>query len=254
MALSFPSFTTTWHTTPYAAIDPTIQPTLSASGKVIFITGGGKGIGEAIALHFARAGARALVLTGRTASSLESCKAKIEAISQNILVETIVVDITDSTGIGKAFNTANARFGAIDVLVNNAAYLTDEHISVAKSVLDDYWHGFEVNIKGSLIVTQEFLQSGVAVNKGATVINITSGAAHIPYIPGYSGYSASKLGFAKIMEYVQYENKERELRVFNLQPGAVETDMTRKAGNVKTTNDIGEIVRVAAETNFAYTI
>ena len=240
MAQTIPTFTPTHHNKAYEAIDPTIHPELSVSGKSILITGGGKGIGEAIALHFARAGARALVLTGRTAASLESCKAKIAAQSPATQVEAIAVDITDSAGITEAFRRATSRFGPIDVLVNNAAYLPDEHTSVAASPLDDYWRAFEVNVKGGLIVTQAFLQPGIAVDEGATVININSAVAHIPYIPGYSAYGGSKLAFAKIMEYVQIENEHRRLRVFSLQPGAIETDMSRKAGNIETRDDIGK--------------
>jgi NAD(P)-dependent dehydrogenase (short-subunit alcohol dehydrogenase family) len=242
MTHTTPSFTPTWHNAPYAAIDSTHNPAISASGKSIFITGSGKGIGEAIALEFARAGARAIVLTGRTAASLESCKAKIAALSPDTQVEAIVVDITNASGIAKAFQTATSYFGPIDVLVNNAGYLPDEHTTVAMSPLDDYWRAFEINVKGGLIVTQAYLQPGIAIDRGATVINVSSGVAHIPYIPGYSAYGASKLALVKVMEYVQTENAQRGIRVFSLQPGAIETDMSRKAGNIQTSDDIGKYI------------
>jgi NAD(P)-dependent dehydrogenase (short-subunit alcohol dehydrogenase family) len=240
MAHATPSFTPTWHSTPYAAIESIHNAAISASGKTIFITGGGKGIGEAIALEYARAGARAITLTGRTATSLDSCKAKIAALSPDTQVEVIVVDITDVSGITEAFRTATGRFGPIDILVNNAGYLPDEHTTVAMSPLEDYWRAFEINVKGGLIVTQAYLQPGTAVDQGATVINVSSGVAHIPYVPGYSAYSASKLAFAKVMEYIHIENAQRGVRVFNLQPGAIETDMSRKAGNIQTSDDIGK--------------
>jgi NAD(P)-dependent dehydrogenase (short-subunit alcohol dehydrogenase family) len=93
--------------------------------------------------------------------------------------------------------------------------------------------GFEVNVKGSLIVTQAFLKYA---SPNATLINISSGAAHLPYLAGFSGCAGSKLAFAKIVEYVQCERIG--LRLFSLQPGAVETDMATK-GEVVPRHDIG---------------
>lgn len=110
------------------------------------------------------------------------------------------------------------------MLVNNAGYLSS-HKPLAESPLDDYWRGFEINIKGPIATTQAFLK---IARPGATLINVSSGAAMLPYIPTYSGYSASKLAACKIMEYVQRENPR--LRVFNLQPGMVETSMSKKSG------------------------
>jgi short-subunit dehydrogenase len=63
---------------------------------------------------------------------------------------------------------------------------------------------------------------------GATLINVTSAAAHIPYIEEFSGYSAVKLAGVKIMQYMQHENPE--LHVFNLNPGFVETNMAKASG------------------------
>jgi NAD(P)-dependent dehydrogenase (short-subunit alcohol dehydrogenase family) len=82
-----------------------------------------------------------------------------------------------------------------------------------------------VNIKGPIITTQAFLK---IAQTGATLINVTSAAAHIPYIEEFSGYSAAKLAGAKIMECVQNENPE--LRVFNLNPGFFETNMAKASG------------------------
>jgi NAD(P)-dependent dehydrogenase (short-subunit alcohol dehydrogenase family) len=221
----FPSFTKTWHNTAYDDIDET-KASLSAAGKVVLVTGGGKGIGKAIAISFARAGARAIVILGRTEATLLSAKSEIkkEAAQHTTLVRTFTADVLDAKAIGEVFSTVTSEIGRISILVNNAAYLS-EHVLVAQSPLVDYWHGFEVNVKGSLIVTQAFLNCAAA--HAATLINVTSGAAHIPYIPGYSGYAASKLALVKIMDYVQCENPL--LDVFNLQPGLIESDMSRKS-------------------------
>ncbi|KAE8454263.1 hypothetical protein EG329_005188 [Mollisiaceae sp. DMI_Dod_QoI] len=218
----YPSFTQAFHHSPYPEISPS-RPTLSAKGKVIFITGGGTGIGKAIAAAFIEAGATAIVLIGRTETTLKSAQAEL-SVTDTTVVRYHLADITDPAAVEDAFSTTVQRYGKVDVLINNAAYLA-VHKPLIVSPLDDYWRGFEINVKGPIVTTQAFLK---IARPGATLINVSSGAAHIPYIPDYSGYSAAKLASSKIMEYVQRENPE--LRVFNLQPGTVETSMAKKSG------------------------
>jgi len=239
---STPTFTKTFHHSAYHAIDES-NPSLSANGKVVLVTGGGKGIGKAIAISFAKAGAKAVVILGRTEATLLQAKEEIKKASQlakgdrtdQIIVQSFVADTLDTEAVNSAFSSVRSQIGLIDVLVNNAGYLS-EHVPVATTSLDDYWHGFEVNVKGALIVTQAFLK-GVAA-ESATFINMSSAAVHMPvqFLPGYSGYSASKLAMTRIMEYVQLE--QPSMRVFNLQPGTVESDMIRKSGRAGA-DDIG---------------
>ncbi|TAQ86115.1 hypothetical protein B7494_g5559 [Chlorociboria aeruginascens] len=217
----YPSFTKTFHHAPYPDISPS-NPTLSAEGKVILITGGGAGIGKAIVTAFIEAKAAVVLLIGRTEGPLIQTHAEL-SLTSTTKVDYCLADITDPEAVEHAFSTAIQRYGKVDVLVNNAGYLS-VHTSLAKSPLHDYWCGFEINIKGPIVTTQAFLK---IARPGATLINISSGAAHIPYIPDFSGYSAAKLAAAKLMEYVQHENPE--LRVFNVQPGTVETNMAKKS-------------------------
>ncbi|MCJ1394764.1 hypothetical protein MMC18_007644 [Xylographa bjoerkii] len=229
----FPSFTKTYHHTSFGNINEA-NPSISAAGKVVLVTGGGNGIGKATAISFARAGARAAAIIGRTEATLLRAKAEIEegAVTASrdtghhpVVVRTFTADILDAKAIEAAFSAVRAETGPIDVLVSNAGYLSEQFL-VATSPLDDYWHAFEVNVMGGIIVAQAFLNGAAAAS--ATLINVTSGVCHIPYISGYSGYAASKLATTKIMDYVQQENPA--LRVFNIQPGVVETDMSRKSG------------------------
>jgi NAD(P)-dependent dehydrogenase (short-subunit alcohol dehydrogenase family) len=230
----FPSFTKTYHQSPYPDL-ATDNPALSAKEKVIFITGGGGGIGRATAAAFIDAGAAAIMLVGRTESSLRETKTELSSLTRITSIDYHVADITDAKSISEAFAEVIRLYGKVDVLINNAGYLS-VHTTLADSPLEDYWLGFEINIKGPIVTTQEFLKIAAP---GATLINMSSGAAHIPYIPEYSGYSAAKLAAAKITEYVHHENPH--LRVFNLQPGTVETNMARKAArDVKKYDDPGK--------------
>ncbi|KAE9370003.1 NAD(P)-binding protein [Stipitochalara longipes BDJ] len=219
---TYPSFTEISHPSPYPDISPN-NPSLSATGKVILITGGGTGIGKAIATAFSEARAAVVILIGRTEAHLKVTQAELSLVTTT-KVDYFVADITDQVTFETAFSTAFHRYGKVDVLVNNAGYLS-VHTSLAKSPLEDYWRGFEINIKGPIITTQAFMKIAQA---GATIINVSSGAAHISYIEGFSGYSAAKLATIKIMEYVQHENPE--LRVFNINPGFIETNMAKASG------------------------
>jgi NAD(P)-dependent dehydrogenase (short-subunit alcohol dehydrogenase family) len=230
----FPSFTKSYHQSPYPDI-ATDNPAVSAAGKVVFITGGGGGIGRAIAAAFIDAGATAVLLVGRTESTLKEAKSELSSLSQTTSVDYYVADITNPESVSEAFSTAVRLYGKVDILINNAGYLS-VHTTLVDSPLDDYWRGFEINIKGPIITTQGFLK---IAEPGATLINVASGAGHISYIPEYSGYSAAKLAAAKITEYVHYENPK--LRVFNLQPGVIDTNMAKKAAmDVEKYDDPGE--------------
>ncbi|OAL18784.1 hypothetical protein AYO22_10113 [Fonsecaea multimorphosa] len=249
----FPSFTKTWHHSPYAAIDPR-QPSLSAQGKTVFITGGATGIGKATAIAFAQAKARAVVITGRTKSTLDSAKVEIEEAAQaesNRDFQCLVfqADVTSASAMEDAFGQTVQKLGGIDVLVSNAGYV-DSHSVIAQSDLDDYWQCFETNAKGALVVIKAFLkthsaaqpQSASAQNPPVPkpiIINISSGAAHLPppVIPTFSAYAASKLAALHIFCYLQDEHPD-DLIVFNLQPGEIPTAMARKGQRNMAKDDV----------------
>lgn len=237
MAVSWPSFVPTYHHATYDAISETL-PSHSCEGKAIFITGGGSGIGRAIAKSFATANADGIFLIGRHKAALQETVAEIKAhigSTGRTRLEYMPADILDAPALSAAFDKAIATFGRIDVLVQNAGYL-DSHRSITDSDPADYWRAFEVNVKGGLNVIQAFLKRQPKTH--STIINVSSGAGHIAYIPGYSAYSSSKLAFAKIIEYVHHENPE--LRVFNINPGAIATAMQKKAGDIPATDDVGK--------------
>jgi NAD(P)-dependent dehydrogenase (short-subunit alcohol dehydrogenase family) len=218
---TYASFTEISHRSSYPDISPS-NPILSATGKVILITGGGSGIGKAIAIAFSEAQAAVVVLIGRTEAHLRATQAELSLVTTK--VDYFVADITDPEAVETAFSAVFHRYGKIDVLVDNAGYLY-VHTSLAKSPEENYWRGFEINIKGSIITTQAFMK---IAQTGATLINISSASAHIPYIEEFSGYSAAKLATVKIVEYVQHQNPK--LRVFNVNPGFVETNMAKASG------------------------
>jgi NAD(P)-dependent dehydrogenase (short-subunit alcohol dehydrogenase family) len=218
----FPSMTDTYHITAYPSILPT-RPEQSAAGKTIVITGGGAGIGAAIAVDFAIAGAKTIGIVGRTQSTLTETASRIEAANKNVKVLTSTADILDPAALEKAFSGFKAASGPIDIFVNNAAYFP-ENIGIKDAEVNEWWKGYEINVKGSFNVIKAFLPN---VAPSATIINVTTGGIHIPYIPGMSSYAPSKLAASKVFEYLQGEYPE--LRVHQFHPGVIMTTMGQKS-------------------------
>jgi NAD(P)-dependent dehydrogenase (short-subunit alcohol dehydrogenase family) len=236
--MSIPKFTPTFHKAPYPRIAPSL-PSLSCTGKTVFITGGGGGIGRAIARNFAEAGANVFIV-GRSEANLRDTVAELsELASSGASTEGSfdyqAVDITDQAGVESAFASAVKKFGDVDIVVNNAGFM-DSRVPIVSADLEDWWRSYETNVKGGFIVLQQFLK---LAKPGATFINISSGLAHVPYFGGHSAYSSSKAAFARVCELAQGENPE--LRVFNVQPGSIFTEGSKKTKGLKQDDDIGRV-------------
>jgi NAD(P)-dependent dehydrogenase (short-subunit alcohol dehydrogenase family) len=119
---TYPSFTEIFHRSPYPYTSPS-NPILSAAGKVILITGGGTGIGKAIAAALSEARASVVILLGRTEAHLKATQAELSLVTTT-KGDYFVADITDQVTVETAFSTAFHRYGKVDVLVNNAGYLS----------------------------------------------------------------------------------------------------------------------------------
>ncbi|TAQ88559.1 hypothetical protein B7494_g3086 [Chlorociboria aeruginascens] len=204
--MAFPS-PVAWHNAPYPAIDPS-SPNLSAKGKVVAITGGGAGIGLAITRAFAKAGASKIAILGRTESTLLEAKKSIEALYPELSISTYVADISEEVAVTKAFEKIRSELGLVD------SYTVDE-----------WWRGYEVNVKGSFLVAKISLATALA--PGAVLINLTSGAGHATYFPGYSSYATSKLAGIKLWEYLQAEHPDKHF--VSVHPGVIKTAMEAKA-------------------------
>ena len=221
--MEVPSPTKAVHHELYAAINP-LNPTLSAKDKTVFVTGGGSSIGTAIVTAFAKAGAKTIAISGRTDKSLLATKEAVENDFKGVKITTVNADVTDQETIDRAFTS----IGTIDILINNAGYLPDL-ASVKDANLSEWWRGFEINVKGSFIVTQAFLK--VASAK-ATLINVTAGMVHTPVpLPGTSSYISSKIASAKFFQLMQQE--QPEMRFINVHPGVIQSNMLEKAASVK---------------------
>ncbi|KAK9311435.1 hypothetical protein V1522DRAFT_48066 [Lipomyces starkeyi] len=222
--MSFPPWTSTTRHDTYPAISPS-NPALSSKGKVILITGGGSGIGAATAISFAKSGARAVIITGRTEKSLAASAAAIKALGLGCEARYFVAYVEDAPRIETIFSAVSVEFGKIDVVVSNAGYLPD-HSLLKDARLEDWWRAFQVNTLGGFTVLQAFLRHASREGTFITIASIASALAHL-YFPGFSSYGASKLAAVKLVQDAQGEWPER--RFFSVQPGLIDTETSSKS-------------------------
>jgi NAD(P)-dependent dehydrogenase (short-subunit alcohol dehydrogenase family) len=222
-AFEFPPYTRTIHRSSYPAIEPT-NPANSAKGKVVVVTGGNQGVGKGIAKAFVQAGAKAVVILSRRGDVLSQAKAELEAINTSTTkVLTFKADILDKAALDAAFESTEKDVGKIDVLVANAAYFPAASPAETADV-DDWFKGFEVNLKGTLLTFKAFMKHR---SKHPIFISLTSGVVHVQPFPGNSSYAASKLGQASLIQYLQAENPD--MVIHNMHPGVIESEMNTKS-------------------------
>lgn len=228
MTVTLPSLTPTWHKTTYPSISPT-QQHLSVQGKSILITGGGRGIGAQTARSFARAGASFISITGRTLSALQSTKSSIEADFPNTTVLVRAGDVSDEAVMDAAFSDLSQANGGngVDICIHNAAYLVNLN-TIAESNTADWWSGFTTNVLGSFVVTRAFLKHrNTSVTADPVIVGISTGALATAAAPKYSGYGTSKAAQFKFFDALAVE--EQGVRVMQVHPGVVYTDMGKKS-------------------------
>jgi NAD(P)-dependent dehydrogenase (short-subunit alcohol dehydrogenase family) len=224
------SFTDKWHSKPYPSISPT-RPELNATGRNVIITGGGSGIGTAIATAFAQAGAASISIIGRNVERLEeaakeiakAAKSEHEPCRSRIITEA--GDISCQDDIEGAVQRIYDEVGEIHVFVANAGYLPTIH-DVQGFDIDAFRRGLDINVMGAFHSIQAFLPR--AAKERATLINVSSAVAHVQPMYGMFGYATSKIAVAKMYEYVAAEHSN--IHVVSFHPGMVDTQMGRDSG------------------------
>ncbi|KAM3075172.1 hypothetical protein ACMFMG_007376 [Clarireedia jacksonii] len=221
-AYSRPScLTKTLRRNPYPAISPE-APENSQTGKIILITGGGSGIGAAMAKVWATAKTSGIVLAGRRVQNLEDVAASLKTINKDVDVLTVQADVGDDKSVEALISKTTAHFGRLpDVVVSNAGYI-ETPLPVGKQKPEDWFKTFEINVKGTYSLLHHYIKAQDDNPKG-TFIAMTSGIAGVT-IPGYSGYSIAKLSQQRLVECVHAEYPT--LRIFSMHPGIVATDFT----------------------------
>ncbi|HKR00731.1 MAG TPA: SDR family NAD(P)-dependent oxidoreductase [Pyrinomonadaceae bacterium] len=197
---------------------------LKLTGKIALVTGGGRGIGRAVALAFAREGAD-VVLAARTREQVERVA---EEVSRECGVTALPLscDVADARAVTAMFEEATKRFGrGVDILVNNAGIA--ESAPLVKTS-DELWHRhLAVNLSGTFYCTRAALPAMIERGWGR-VINMASvaGKTGAPYI---AAYTASKHGVLGLTRSCAMEVATRGVTVNAICPGYVETEMAEHA-------------------------
>ncbi len=188
------------------------------SDKHVVVTGAGKGIGAAIVDALAAEGAK-VSLMGRTLAPLQAKASQLPS------AQAIQLDVTDSGGVKKAFQSARDNFGPIDILINNAG---QAHTSPLQSMSDELWHDMiSVNLSSVFFCCREALSDMRKTGEGR-IVNIASTAALKGY--GYvSAYCAAKHGTLGLTRSLALETATKNITVNAVCPGYTETALIQKS-------------------------
>jgi NAD(P)-dependent dehydrogenase (short-subunit alcohol dehydrogenase family) len=191
-------------------------PTLRLDGKVALITGSTRGIGQELATGFARAGARVWV-HGRSRNEAEQLAAELGG-------PFVVADLSTPNGARAVAETVITAESQLDILVNNAG--VEETMPIAAMDIERFDRVWHVNVRAPVELVHRLLPL-LRAAPGASVINVTSIHDVVPYAQN-SAYCASKAALAMFTRTIAIELGPEGIRVNNLAPGAVETDINRE--------------------------
>ena len=197
------------------------KPEGKLAGKVTVVTGGGRGIGRAIALGCARQGSD-LCLVARTEPQIEAAAKEIRALGRRVLA--VPTNVTDQLQVRTMAKHIEQTFGRVNVLFNNAGGGIERN-AVAESDPDLWIKDLQANLIGAYLVTRALLPLMIGAG-GGRIINTGSGMGHRPGA-GNSAYHVGKAGLWMFTRCLAQEVWEQGIDVNELIPGPVETALTR---------------------------
>ncbi len=187
-------------------------------GRVALITGASRGLGKAMALALARAGVR-LALVARDRDALAGAVSEARALGAE--AESFRVDVTDEQAVGQLQRDVLARFGRVDILINNAG------INIRKPLpeftLAEWNQVLGTNLTGAFLLCRAFVPQMKGHGYGR-IINMTSMMSHVG-IPERTAYSASKAGLLGFTRALALELAGEGITVVGISPGPFATEM-----------------------------
>ncbi|MGK5543971.1 SDR family NAD(P)-dependent oxidoreductase [Streptomyces sp. URMC 127] len=195
------------------------------TGKTVLVTGGGTGIGRAVALAFAREGAR-VVVAGRREEPLKETVASVEAEGGEAFAVT--ADVTRSEDVRALVEQTVARFGSLDVAVNNVG-LAVPPAKVADVSEEDWDLIVATNLKGVWLSMKHEI-GHMRAHGGGAVVNIASNLGAHRRKPGFGAYAATKAAVSALSRNAALDHIGEGVRINAVSPGAVETPMSSRPG------------------------
>jgi len=195
------------------------------TGQAAIVTGGGRGIGRAIARALAGAGAR-IALAARSRDQLDETVVTIRQEGGQAIA--FATDVTDQHAVERTAREVERQLGTIDLLVNNAGILGEEG-PIWEGTAEDWWRVLEVNLRGPFLCARAVLP-GMIVRGRGRIINVASNAGIRPS-PVLSAYSVSKAAVLRLTDCLAEMTKAYGIGVFAISPGLVRTAMTQDRRN-----------------------
>jgi NAD(P)-dependent dehydrogenase (short-subunit alcohol dehydrogenase family) len=189
--------------------------------KVALITGASQGLGRALALAFAREGAR-VVVNARSEESVRPIAGEVEDLGAEVLA--VAADVSEGADAGRLVDETVERFGRIDVLVNNAGLL-GPRVAIGDYPEDEWRRVIDANLTGPFLVSRAAIPH---LSEGASIINLVSGVS-VEGRAEWGAYSVSKFGLEGLNQILAAELAERGVRVNAVDPGGMRTDMRAAA-------------------------
>ncbi|KAI9716408.1 MAG: hypothetical protein M1828_000350 [Chrysothrix sp. TS-e1954] len=211
---------------------PFIDPKKSdMSGKSVLVTGSSKGVGKAIALSYAKAGASTIILGARSdqTSLIEELRTTATAAGRAApRIIPLKLDITSRPSVERAATELHSTIPHIDILIHSAG-LMETWTPITTSDPDSWWRTWETNILGTYLLARSFIPLLLAspTHGLKTLVALTSGGAHFA-LPGASAYQTSKLALIRLMEFVDAEYGDGGICAYALHPGGVVSEMSVK--------------------------
>jgi NAD(P)-dependent dehydrogenase (short-subunit alcohol dehydrogenase family) len=188
-------------------------------GRVALVTGGARGIGEAVARRLAEAGAPVVIGDFRIVHAEETA-ASIRAAGAS--ATAVALDVTDEGSIRKGLDEAVARVGPIDILINNAGVMPPPAMLVDIDT-DEWDRVFAVNVTGLVKVSREVARRMIDARNGGVIVNLASTASYRVSNPGTLTYTASKHAVNAVTKAMAVELGPHGIRVLDVAPTMVET-------------------------------
>ena len=194
-----------------------IRQEIDLGGQVAIVTGAGRGIGRAMALELARAGAAVAVLA-RSEDQLTETVALIEGEGGRAIA--LPADVTDQLAVARAVAETERQLGPVDLLVNNAGH-GGQVGPVWEVEPDEWWRCVEVNLRGPFLCARAVLPGMIARQRGRIIITSSlAGTAPWPYM---SAYAIGKAAVTRLAENLAAETWAQGISAFAVHPGAVRT-------------------------------
>jgi NAD(P)-dependent dehydrogenase (short-subunit alcohol dehydrogenase family) len=189
--------------------------------KVALITGASQGLGRALALAFAREGAR-VVVNARSEGSVRPVAGEVEDVGGEVLA--VAADVSKGADAERLVGESVERLGKIDVLVNNAGLL-GPRVAIEDYPEDEWRRIIDANLTGPFLVSKAAIPY---LSDGASIINVVSGVS-VEGRAEWGAYSVSKFGMEGLNQILAAELAERGIRVNAVDPGGMRTDMRAAA-------------------------